>query len=609
MVMELRNIAIIAHVDHGKTTLVDGLLKQSGTLRENRSGEANDRVMDFNDQEKERGITITAKNTAVTWNGTRINIVDTPGHSDFGSEVERVLRMVDGVLLLVDAAEGPMPQTRFVLRKSLELGLKALVCINKIDRKDARPKEVLNEIFDLFVSLGANDEQLDFPVIYAAARLGWAINDLEHEANEGKDLTPLFQFIVDHVPKHTSDVSAPLQLQVATLAHSPFLGRIAIGRIYAGHIKRGMQAVVCRPDGYREPFRVVQLMTFKGLERIDCDEAFAGDIIALAGAGSATVGDTICPAASPNPLPAIPIDPPTLSMTFSPNSSPFAGKEGKFVTSRQIRDRLDRELLSNVGLRVEQGPTMEQFVVSGRGTLHLSVLIETMRREGFELSVSPPQVITKENENGQLEEPIEEVAIDCAEEYSGSVIEKLNQRGGELRDLMATQDGHVRMRWYCPSQGLIGYRSEFLTDTRGTGTIMHMFDHYAPTKGKTRMRKNGVLIVQDDGETVTYSLNTLQERGQLYCHPGEKVYHGQIIGLHSRENDLVVNPSKGKKLTNVRSSGNDENIFLTPPKIFTLEEALEFIGQDELVEVTPKSIRLRKKHLDHNDRKRFDKSA
>jgi GTP-binding protein len=601
--MELRNIAIIAHVDHGKTTLVDGLLKQSGTLRE-RGNEGAERVMDFNDQERERGITITAKNTAVTWQGMRINIVDTPGHSDFGSEVERVLRMVDGVLLLVDAAEGPMPQTRFVLRKSLELGLKALVCINKIDRKDARPKEVLNEVFDLFASLGASDEQLDFPYLYAAARLGWAIDELE---DTPQDLTPLFKFIVKHVPTPTSDATLPLQLQVATLAHSPFLGRIAIGRIYAGQIKRGMQAVVCRPDGFREQFRVVQLMTFKGLERIDCDEASAGDIIALAGAGDATVGDTICAATHPNPLPAIPIDPPTLSMTFSPNSSPFAGKEGKFVTSRQIRDRLDRELLSNVGLRVEQGPTMEQFVVSGRGTLHLSVLIETMRREGFELSVSPPQVIQRENENGQTEEPIEEVAIDCAEEYSGSVIEKLNQRGGELREMQATLDGHVRMRWYCPSQGLIGYRSEFLTDTRGTGTIMHMFDHYAVTKGKSRMRKNGVLIVQDDGDTVTYSLNTLQERGHLYVNPGEKVYHGQIIGLHSRENDLVVNPSKGKKLTNVRSSGADENIFLTPPRIFTLEEALEFIGSDELVEVTPKHIRLRKKYLDHNERKRFDK--
>ena len=596
--MQLRNIAIIAHVDHGKTTLVDGLLKQSGTFGARE--QVGERMMDSNDQEKERGITITAKNTAVVWRDTRINIVDTPGHSDFGSEVERVLRMVDGVLLLVDAAEGPMPQTRFVLRKSLELGLKALVCINKIDRKDARPTEVLNEVFDLFVSLGADDHQLDFPVIYAAARDGYAI---DHLSDTPKDLAPLFQFILDHVPAPEVDVAAPLQLQVATLAHSPFLGRIAIGRIYAGTIKRGMQAVVCRPDGFRDQFRVAQLMTFKGLERIDCDEGMAGDIVALAGAGDATVGDTICAAATPLPMAAIGIDPPTLSMTFSPNTSPFAGKEGKYVTSRQIRERLERELLANVGLKIEQGATMDAFIVSGRGTLHLSVLIETMRREGFELSVSQPQVITREGPNG-VEEPFEEVAIDCAEAYSGSVIEKLNTRGGNLTEMQSSLDGHVRMRWYCPSAGLIGYRSEFLTDTRGTGTIMHMFAHYGASKGKQRMRKNGVMIVQDDGDTVTYTLNTLQERGQLYVNPGEKVYHGQIMGLHARENDLVVNPSKGKKLTNVRSSGADENIFLTPPRIFTLEDALEFIGPDELVEVTPKQIRLRKKLLDHNERKR-----
>ncbi len=601
--MQLRNIAIIAHVDHGKTTLVDGLLKQSGTFQEHQ--EIAERVMDSNDQERERGITITAKTTAVVWNGIRINIVDTPGHADFGSEVERVLRMVDGVLLLVDAAEGPMPQTRFVLRKSLELGLRALVCINKIDRKDARPDEVLNEVFDLFAALGANDFQLDFPVIYAAARSGYAIPEL---TDEPKDLTPLFNFIVEHVPAPKDDPTGNLQIQVATLAFSPFLGRIAIGRVHRGVIKRGMQAVVCRPDGYREQFRVSQLMTFKGLERIECEEVRAGDIVALAGAGSATVGDTICLAAAPEPMAAIPIDPPTLSMTFMPNNSPFAGKEGKFVTSRQIKDRLERELLSNVGLRIEPGATVEQFIVSGRGTLHISVLIESMRREGFELSVSQPQVILKEDENGATLEPVEEVAVDCEEAYSGSVIEKLNQRGGELQDLMNTDDGHVRMRWFCPSQGLIGYRSEFLTDTRGTGTIMHMFSHYGPVKSKGRLRKNGVMIVQDDGETVTYSLNTLQERGQLFVGPGEKIYHGQIMGLHSRENDLVVNPSKTKKLTNMRSSGADENIHLTPPRTFSLEEALEFIGPDELCEVTPTSIRLRKKYLDHNDRKRFEKS-
>jgi len=604
--LNLRNIAIIAHVDHGKTTLVDGLLRQSGTFRDNQ--EVAERVMDSNDQERERGITIVAKNTAVVWRGTRINIVDTPGHSDFGSEVERVLRMVDGVLLLVDAAEGPMPQTRFVLRKSLELGLRALVCINKIDRKDARPKEVLDEVFDLFVSLGANDQQLDFPVIYAVGREGWAINELGQTPT---DLTPLFQFIVEHVPAPTDDETAPLQLQVATLAHSPFLGRIAIGRIYGGKIKRGMQAVVCSntDSSLKDTFRVAQLMTFKGLDRVECEEASAGDIVALAGAGAATVGDTICQAGNAVPRAGIPIDPPTMSMTFMPNTSPFAGKEGKFVTTRQIKDRLERELLANVGLKVEGGATIEQYIVSGRGTLHLSVLIESMRREGFELSVSQPQVIMRTNEAGELEEPIEEVAIDCAEAYSGTVIDKLNQRGAELNELAAGNDGHVRMRWFAPSQGLIGYRSEFLTDTRGTGTIMHLFSHYAKSKGKVRQRKNGVMIVQDDGETVTYSLNTLQERGQLYVPPGEKVYHGQIMGLHSRENDLVVNPTKAKQLTNFRTSGHDENVFLTPPRVFSLEEALEFIGPDELVEVTPKNIRLRKRHLDHNDRKRFDKSG
>jgi len=600
--MQLRNIAIIAHVDHGKTTLVDGLLRQSGTFQEHQ--ELIDCVMDSNDQERERGITITAKTTAVMWNGTRINIVDTPGHADFGSEVERILRMVDGVLLIVDASEGPMPQTRFVLRKSLELGLRALVCINKIDRKDARADEVLNEVFDLFVALGANEQQLDFPLIYAAARDGYAINQL---TDEPKDLTPLFNFIIEHVPAPKDDPAGPLQIQVATLAFSPFLGRIAIGRVHRGVIKRGMQAIVCRADGTKDQFRVSQLMTFKGLDRIECDEVGAGDIVALAGAGNATVGDTICVASHPDPMAAIPIDPPTLSMTFMPNNSPFAGKEGKFVTSRQIKDRLERELLSNVGLKIEGGPTIEQFIVSGRGTLHISVLIESMRREGFELSVSQPQVIMQTNESGQKEEPYEEVAIDCEETYGGIVIDKLNQRGGELQDFMNTNDGHVRMRWFCPSQGLIGYRSEFLTDTRGTGTIMHMFSHYALTKGKTRMRKNGVMIVQDDGEIITYSLNTLQERGQLFVSPGDKVYHGQIMGLHSRENDLVVNPSKTKKLTNMRSSGADENIHLTPPRTFSLEEALEFIGPDELCEITPTSIRLRKKWLDHTDRKRFEK--
>ena len=601
--MDIRNIAIIAHVDHGKTTLVDGLLKQSGTFRV--GAEVAERVMDSNDQERERGITITAKNTAVVWNGHRINIVDTPGHSDFGSEVERVLRMVDAVLLLVDAAEGPMPQTRFVLRKSLELGLKVLVCINKIDRKDARPDEVLNEIFDLFTSLDAEDHQLEFPHIYAAARSGYAINEL---TDEPKDLTPLFELILKHVPAPGGNVDAPLQLQVATLAHSPFLGRIAIGRIYNGVIRRGTQAVVCRPDGYLERFRVSQLMTFKGLERIDCDGAEAGDIVALAGAGSATVGDTICLANQPLPMPSIPIDEPTLNMQYMTNTSPFAGREGKYVTSRQIKERLDRELLSNVGLRIEQGPQPEIFIVSGRGTLHLSVLIESMRREGFELAISQPQVILK-TIDGVQQEPVEEVAIDCNADYQGIVIDKLNQRGGSMTDLSTALDGHSRMRWHVPSRGLIGFRSEFLTDTRGTGTIMHMFSHYAPISSRRRTRGNGVMIAQDDGETVAYSLDNLQDRGVLFLGAGVKVYQGQIIGLHARENDLVVNPSKGKKLTNMRASGSDDAVRLTPHRVFTLEDALEFIEGDELVEVTPESIRLRKRHLDHNERKRNDKSA
>ncbi|MCB9734355.1 MAG: translational GTPase TypA [Deltaproteobacteria bacterium] len=601
--MDIRNIAIIAHVDHGKTTLVDGLLKQSGTFNDHEA--VDERVMDSMDQERERGITIRSKNTAVVWNNHRINIVDTPGHSDFGSEVERVLRMVDAVLLLVDAAEGPMPQTRFVLRKSLELGLKVLVCINKIDRKDARPDVVLNEIFDLFGHLDASDDQLDFPHIYAAARDGYAIRELDHEK---KDLTPLFEFILEHVPAPKGDPQAALQMQVATLDHSPFLGRIAIGRVYQGTIRRGMQAVVCKPDGGLERFRVSQLMTFKGLARVDCESAEAGDIVALAGAGDATVGDTICAEGTPLPMKAIPIDEPTLSMQYMTNTSPFAGKEGKFVTSRQIKERLDRELLANVGLKIEPGPSPDIFIVSGRGTLHLSVLIESMRREGFELAISQPQVILKEVD-GAMSEPVEECVVDCAEEYNGTVIDKLNQRGGTMLELYAALDGHTRMRWEVPSRGLIGFRSEFLTDTRGTGTVVHQYSHYAPLKTRKRSRSNGVMIVQEDGETAGYALDNLQDRGWLFVNPGEKVYMGQVMGLHNRENDLVVNPCKRKNLTNFRASGTDDAIRLAPPRVFTLEDALEFIEPDELVEVTPQSIRLRKRHLDHNARKRLEKTG
>lgn len=597
--MEIRNIAIVAHVDHGKTTLVDAILRQTGALRD--TGDRDARVMDSDDQERERGITILAKATAVDWRGTRIHIVDTPGHADFGSEVERVLRMVDAVLLLVDAAEGPMPQTRFVLGKSLELGLKALVCINKIDRPDQRADEVLDEVFDLFSALGADDDQLDFPHCYAAAREGYAIAEMGDEA---KDLEPLFEMIIEHVPDPEFAPDAPLKMQVATLDATPFLGRIAIGRIYRGTIRRGAQAAVVKPDGTKETFRVTKLMGFEGLERVDVESATAGEIIALAGAGDATVGDTICDPAHLEPMEAIAIDEPTLAMTFGPNTSPFAGKEGKFVTSRQIRDRLDKELIANVGLRVEQGESQEQFIVSGRGILHLSVLIESMRREGFELSISQPRVILKVLEDGKTYEPFEEVTIDCDEEHSGTVIEKMNIRNAELRDLQVTDDGRSRMVWLAPSRGLIGYRSDFLTDTRGTGTMNRIFGEYGPAKTAPRLRKNGVLIAQDRSDTVAYALANLQERGTLYMGAGISVYGGQIIGLHSRENDLVVNPSKGKKLSNVRSSGTDDAVRLTPPRLFTLEESLEFIARDELVEVTPSSIRLRKRFLDHNDRKR-----
>jgi len=596
----LRNIAIVAHVDHGKTTLVDGLLQQSGVFRE--GAELVERVMDSNDQERERGITILSKNTAVEWGGYRINIVDTPGHADFSSEVERVLRMVDATLLLVDAAEGPMPQTRYVLRKSLALGQRVLVCINKIDRADARAEQVLDEVFDLFAALDASDEQLDFPVCYAAARDGYAMMELSDPA---ENLDPLFQLIVDEVPKPKGDPDGPLQYQVATLDYSPYLGRITIGRVHRGRIKRGMNALVCTPDGEQTPFKVSKLMTFKGLERIEAEEVGLGDLVALAGAGDATVGDTICAADVPEARPAIPIDAPTLSMTFHPNQSPFAGREGKFVTSRHIGDRLKREAIANVGLNIEPHGA-DAFMVSGRGTLHLSVLIESMRREGYELAISRPQVIMREIDGVKCE-PWEDVVVDCAEPYSSTVVDKLQRRGSELRDLYVDTEGQARLAFVAPSRGLIGYRSEFLTDTRGTGTLVHRYSHYGPAKGRRSLRNNGVLISQDNCTTAGYALFNLQERGQLFVGPGAAVYKGQIVGLHSRDNDLIVNPAKGKKLTNVRASGSDDNILLVPARVFSLEEALEFIDEDELVEVTPNSIRIRKRVLDHNERKRVAK--
>jgi GTP-binding protein len=597
----IRNVAIIAHVDHGKTTLLDELLKQSGTIGGHRK--IPERVMDSNDQERERGITILSKNTAIQWGDTRINIVDTPGHADFGGEVERVLRMVDSTLLLVDAAEGPMPQTRFVLRKSLALGHRPIVVINKIDRPDQRIDDVLNEVFDLFVALEATDEQLDFPVIYASGRNGYASLD---STTPGDTLSPMMDAIVTYVPPPDNSPDGPLQLQVTTLDYNEFLGRIAIGRVQRGIIRRGDRVVALRQDGTRTGFRVSRLMGFMGLERIDIESADAGDIVALAGIGDVTVGDTICDAEHLDALAPIPIDQPTVSMLFRVNTSPFCGTEGKYVTSRNIRERLERQLEHDVSLRVAPTESPDVFEVSGRGTLHLSVLIETMRRENFELAVSPPRVILREIDGVRCE-PFEEIHIECADECSGAVIEKINQRGGDLQDMATTPEGFVRLRYIAPSRALIGYRSQFLTDTRGTGVLHSVFIHYAPQRTTRRVRANGVLIAQEKGETVAYSLHSLQERGALCCGPGEKVYAGQIIGLHSRSNDLVVNPSKKKQLTNMRSSGADDAIRLTPPHIYSLEEAMEFIQDDELVEVTPKSIRLRKLHLDHSERRRYEK--
>lgn len=598
---KLRNIAIIAHVDHGKTTLVDGLLKQSGTFRTNQV--IPERVMDSFDQERERGITILAKNTAIRWGEYRINIVDTPGHADFGGEVERILRMVDCTCLLVDAAEGPMPQTKFVLRKSLAMGHRPIVVINKIDRPDARIDEVLNEVFDLFVSLDAHDEQLDFPVVYAAARDGYA---LHQPTDTPVNLQPLVETIIRHAPQPPGKPDEPLQLQVATLDYNDFLGRIAIGRILRGTIERGQRVVLVKRDGTLLPFRVTKLMGFMGLERIDQDRASAGDIVALAGITDVTVGETICPEDAIDPLPLIPIDEPTVSMNFIVNNSPFAGREGKYVTSRNLKERLARQLEHDVSLRVEEGATPDTFKVSGRGTLHIGVLIEQMRREGYEVGVSQPTVILR-NIDGIIHEPFEEVYVECDQAYSGTVIDKLNQRGGVMQDLHVSEMGTARIRYIVPARGLIGMRNEFLTDTRGTGVMYAVFSHYGPQAGELRRRKNGVMISQDEGETVTYALYSLQERGYLCVGAGEKVYGGQIVGVHAKSNDLVVNPSKAKQLTNMRASGTDEALRLTTPRRFGLEEALEFIEFDELVEVTPKSIRLRKRALDHSERKRQEK--
>jgi GTP-binding protein len=601
--MKLRNIAIIAHVDHGKTTLVDQLLQQSGSFRANQ--QVAERAMDSNDIERERGITILAKCTSVLWdNGgdpIRINIVDTPGHADFGGEVERILSMVDGVVVLVDAAEGPLPQTKFVVGKALRLGLKPMVVVNKIDRGDARPDEVHNEIFDLFAALDASEEQLDFPTLYASGRQGWAIENLN---DERKDLNPLFKLIVNHVPAPTVQ-EGEFRMLATTLEANPYLGRLLTGRITSGVAKVNMPIKAMSRDGsVIEQGRISKLLAFRGLERVPVEEAQAGDIIAIAGLTKTTVADTICDPSVETPLAAQPIDPPTLSMTFGVNDSPLAGTEGDKVTSRMIRDRLMREAEGNVALRVtDAGGATDAFEVAGRGELQLGILIENMRREGFELSISRPRVIFKE-ENGQRMEPIEEVFVDVDEEFSGTVVNKLSERKAEMQDMRQSGSGKVRLTFHAPSRGLIGYHSEFLTDTRGTGVMNRIFYGYAPYKGPIPGRRTGALISNGQGEAVTYALWKLEERGPMLVSPGDKVYEGMIIGEHTRENDLDVNILEGKKLTNVRASGKDEAVRLTPPIPMPLEKAISYIQDDELVEVTPKSIRIRKRLLDPNDRKR-----
>jgi GTP-binding protein len=594
--MDIRNIAIIAHVDHGKTTLVDAMLKQTGTFSERE--EIVERVMDSNDQERERGITIYAKNTTVQLGDTKVNIVDTPGHADFGSEVERVLRMVDSVLLLVDAYEGPMPQTKFVLRKSLELGLKPIVVLNKIDKPSARPDAVLDMVFDLFVELGATNEQLDFKHIYTNAKAGFAITDVREQ---GKDLQPLFDLILQSVPPAPNETNEPLRMQPVNLAYDKFLGRMALGRIYEGVIRQGMAVHVIKLDGSIEKQKVSKLLSTVGLHQVEVNEAVAGDIITIAGIPNINVGETIADSAQAKPLPSINIDPPTLTMNFLVNNSPFAGKEGAFVTSRQIRERLERELETNVGLEVEFPENADRFQVSGRGEMHLAVLIETMRREGFELQVSQPQAIIKE-EGGAKTEPYENVTIDVPDEFAGTIIEQIGARKGEMAQ-MNSANGSTRLEYVIPTRGLLGYRTKFTTATKGEGTLAHVFSHYGSYKGEIERRSLGSMISGFTGKTLGFSLNNLQQRGTLFVGPAEQVYEGQVIGT-SNKDSMTVNPTKGKALTNMRSSGADEAINLTTPLNMNLERALEYIEEDEYVEVTPKSVRIRKKWLTENERKR-----
>jgi len=599
VIAKLRNIAIIAHVDHGKTTLVDKLLQQSGTL--DARAVPQERLMDSNELERERGITILAKNTALRWRDYRINIVDTPGHADFGGEVERVLSMVDSVLLLVDAVDGPMPQTRFVTQKAFAMGFKPIVVINKIDRPGARPGWVLDRTFDLFDRLGASEEQLDFPVIYASALYGYAGAD---EGVRSGDMTPLFQAIIDHVPPPQVDVDGPFRLQVSSLDYNSYVGVIGIGRIQRGTIKTNSPVVIADRDGNRRGGRILQILGFHGLERVEFPEAGAGDIIAFTGVDALKISDTLCDPDRVEPLPPLSVDEPTLSMTFQVNNCPFAGREGKYITSRHLRERLYREVLHNVALQVEDTDDPDKFKVSGRGELHLAILIENMRREGYELGVSRPEVIIREID-GEPGEPYEQLTVDVEEQHQGTIMAKLGDRRGELQAMQPDGKGRVRLDYKIPARGLIGFQTEFLTATSGTGLIYHVFDHYGPLKkGTIGNRTNGTLIANSSGKALAYALFNLQERGRLFIGPGDEVYEGMIVGLHSRDNDLVVNPLKAKQLTNIRAAGSDENIILTPALRMSLEQALEFIDDDELVEVTPKSIRLRKKLLQEQQRRR-----
>jgi GTP-binding protein len=603
--MKLRNIAIIAHVDHGKTTLVDKLLRQSQTLADRE--ELQERAMDSNPQERERGITILAKNTAIRWNDYRINIVDTPGHADFGGEVERVLSMVDSVLLLIDAVDGPMPQTRFVTRKAFDHGLKPIVVINKVDRDGARPHWAVEGTFDLMDSLGASNEQLDFPIVYASALLGRAGLKPDELA---ADMQPLFETIVARCPPPDVDPDGPLQLQVSALDYSSYVGAIGIGRIKRGRITRNSPVVVVEADGSLRNERVMHVYSFLGLKRVEVQQAEAGDIVAFAGLEHPRISDTLCDPARPEALPPLTVDEPTIQMSFETNDSPFAGRDGKYLTSRQLRERLYREAVHNVALRVEDTEDPERFLVSGRGELHLSVLLETMRREGYELAVSRPHVITREREDGVIEEPWEHVTIDVETRHQGAAMEQLGERGGELTDMRPDGAGRVRLEYRVPSRGLIGFQSEFRSMTSGTGLLHHLFDRYAPVKsGPLAQRSSGVLISNSTGKALAYALFNLQERGRLFTAPGDEIYEGQVVGIHSRDNDLTVNPLKAKQLTNIRAAAKDENVVLSPAIRLTLEQALEFIDDDELVEITPAAIRVRKRRLKEHERKRAGRTA